>query len=159
MVTMFGVILPTGDVGSDFWLIGTLFFRDYNLSCKRWLEKRYLYGGIAFTFPTLSFLCTTHYWWYMENIKREGGSGRMNTLPLLLCQVWPQYRMIRILYLGLVKKCPQWRRERKVMLENVSGVEPFVESVPQSLWVLSLGFLTNETARRAEIGGNEQREA
>ena len=30
------------------------------------------------------------------------------------------------------------------MLENVSGVEPFVESVPQSLWVLSLGFLTNE---------------
>ena len=52
--------------------------------------------------------------------------------------------MIRILYLGLVKKSPQWRQERKVMLENVCGVEPFIESVPQSLSVLSLGFLTNE---------------
>ena len=78
----------------------------------------------------------------MENTKREGGSGRLKTLPLLLCQVWPQYRMIRILYLGLVRKSPQWRREQKVMLENVSGVEPFIESVPQCLWVLSLGSLT-----------------
>ena len=50
--------------------------------------------------------------------------------------------MIRILYLGLVKKSPQWRREQKVMLENVSGVEPFIESVPQCLLVLSLGIVT-----------------
>ena len=33
IVTMFGVILPTGDVGSDYWLAGALFFMD-DLSCR-----------------------------------------------------------------------------------------------------------------------------
>ena len=149
IVSMFGVILPTGDVGSDYWLAGPLFLKDYS-SCMTgysyldyWLEQRYKYGGITLTFPLLSFVFTTHHWWQMENPKKEGGSGRIKTLPLLLSQVWPQYRMIRILYLGLVKKSPQWRREQKVMLENVSGLEPFIESGPQCFWIAYLGFLTN----------------
>ena len=140
IITIFGVILPTGDVGSDYWLAGVLFLKDS--PCLRQLDKRYLYGGITLIFPMLSFAFTTHHWWQMENPTKKGGPGRLKTLPLLLCQVWPQYRMIRILYLGLVKKDPQWRRERNVMMENVSAVEPFIESVPQCFWILCLGYLT-----------------
>ena len=147
IITIFGVILPTGDVGSDYWVAGALFLKDYSSSYRkwrlqRWLDKRYLYGGITLAFPTLAFVFTTIHWWQMENPMKEGGSGRLKTLPLLLCQLCPQYRMIRILHLGLVKKDPQWRCEQKIMLENVSAVEPFLESVPQCFWIVSLGNLT-----------------
>ena len=32
IITIFGVILPTGDVGSDYWVAGALFLKDYS-SC------------------------------------------------------------------------------------------------------------------------------
>ena len=63
---------------------------------------------------------------------------RLLTFPILVLQIWPQYRMIRVIYFGLWRKDPKWRREQKVLVENVISVEPFVESTPQVFWLLFL---------------------
>ena len=163
IIVLFGLILPTADVGTDCLLAITIIVgkevwketraqwagahgpelirRDFNF-CGFLDENRYVFGAITLLFPTFSFLFTAYHWWNMENVSREGGSGRLNTLPLLLAQIWPQYRAIRLLYLGLVKKSSQWRREQQVLLENVSSLEPFTESVPTVYWILILCILT-----------------
>ena len=162
MTAAFGVALPTLDVGSDYALAITIFlgndvwkalFEDDNRDKDSWVpvfhcgnleENQPIYGSITLLFPTISLLFTARHWWQMEDPKREGWFGRFKTLPLLLLQVWPQYRMIRVLYLGLVVKNPKWRQEQTELLRIVSGVEPFTESVPQIFWVLFLWVQTNQ---------------
>ena len=80
--------------------------------------------------------------------------NRLITLPLVICQVWPQYRILRILYFGLIKKSNQWKKENEHLKKDVSCLgnpeivvfkwfaicyflifvllsEPFLEAVPQ----------------------------
>ena len=63
------------------------------------LRKLRIYGGVSFIFPTASFTFATYHWWQLENSKM-GGAGRLKTLPFLLMQVWPQYRVMKMVYLG-----------------------------------------------------------
>ena len=143
-ILLFGIILPTVDCWSDIWLSMIILLGEALSECFGHLfeTERQIIGGVTLAFPILSFLFMSFHWWRLENINREGGSGRLNTLVLLILQVWPQYRMIRLLYLGLWKKNSQWRREQKVILENVSGVEPFIESVPQVYWIVCVWMIT-----------------
>ena len=144
IILVFGVILPTVDIGSDVYIAIILLVGEPLLVCSFHLLKSelYTYGAITLIFPIISFLFTTNHWWRMEKKSAEGGSGRMRTLVLLGLQIWPQYRMVRLLYLGLVKKCPSWRREHQNLLHNVTSVEPFTESVPQIYWILCVWVLT-----------------
>jgi len=45
-------------------------------------------------------------------------------------------------YLGLWKKNPQWREEERELLQNVTSVEPFMESVPQIFWLIFISITT-----------------
>ena len=171
-IALFGVILPTADVGSDYWLAAELFvgrevwdeircgplnFQSYewqrwygggNMSSSepplgpKYIYNGHLYGAITLLFPSLSFLFVAYQWWRIEDPKRKGGLGRWKTLPFLLCQCWVQFRMLRLLYLGLVRKNSEWRREQRVLLENVTSIEPFIESVPQLAWTYYLSHVT-----------------
>ena len=73
------------------------------------------HGILVLVWPILSFLFVTFHWWRAED-KRAGGNGRLKTFPLLILQVWPQYRTCRLLYLGLWKKDAKWRQEKVVHL-------------------------------------------
>ena len=94
---VFGVVLPTVDVGSDLWLAIQFLA---GLACTR--EKSFLYGGVSLICPSLSFLFVTYHWWKMEKPK-----DRLKTLPFLLAQVWPQYRMVKLIHKGYNKKHPK----------------------------------------------------
>ena len=47
-----------------------------------------------------------------------------------------------MVYMGFWKGDPRWKREQKTLAENVMSVEPFVESVPQALWMSFLWLST-----------------
>ena len=49
-------------------------------------------GLLILAFPTLSFAFHSYYWWHFER-REYGGLSRRITLPLLLMQVWPQFRL------------------------------------------------------------------
>ena len=106
---IFGVLLPSVDVWSDMWFALRLLFGDWT-SCDPVEKNRYLFATMSLIFPLVSFLFICYHWWLLEDAKRVGGSGRWKTLPLLLLQVWPQYRMLRLIYLGFWTQDPRWKQ-------------------------------------------------
>ena len=99
ITAVFGIILPSADVGSDLWLaIRILTQRDWQCGLantkiksqdsamdtndKIFYENQHIYGVVTLTFPTLSFMFVSFHWWRLENIS-NGGSGRLKTLPIL----------------------------------------------------------------------------
>merc|ERR1711894_525018 len=58
---------------------------------------------------------------------------RLATILLLCLQIWPQYRAARLLWFAFIRvdidKC---LREKLVLDRDLSHVEPFIESVPQT---------------------------
>ena len=53
-------------------------------------------------------------------------------MPLVIVQVWPQFRYLRVIYLGLFKKDEKLCSKEKKLLDSEIGlVEPFVEAEPQ----------------------------
>ena len=148
----FGVMLPTVDVVTDLAFAVKLFKWKASKAvgfCYDVVEsKKYLYGAISLIFPSVNFILVTRHWSSLEDPKKlsseernsrllkRRGSGRCKTLPIHLLQLWPQYRAMRIIYLGLLKQDPNWRKEEEVLLEKVSTLEPFTESVPNCYWIL-----------------------
>ena len=119
------IILPTNDVGSDLLVVWTVHQNGEN-------EK-----AMALLAPVLlNFLFTVRPWWQMES-----KWGVILTLPLLLAQLWPQYRACVIIY--KIIKGDRSAGNEKVLLEREIGtLEPFFESVPSAF--LMCFFMTKK---------------
>ena len=52
----------------------------------------------------------------------------MSTFPLVICQFWPQYRAIRMLYLGLWKQDSSWADEHLILKRDIISLGKFLES-------------------------------
>ena len=133
---IFGVILPTIDVGSDLLFAFKLLLAEWS-ACPTMENNRFMFASVSFIFPTLSFLFATYHWWQLEK-----PNNRLKTLPFLLLQVWPQFRVMRLIYAGYIKKDSKWVEEQTETQETILCMEPFIESVPQVLW---LTYLWDET--------------
>ena len=61
---------------------------------------------------------TFFHWWNIENTLKK----RIHTLPLFILQIWPQYRVARILYFGLYrdKNGTKWKEEKLIYDKNLS---------------------------------------
>ena len=46
----------------------------------------------------------------------------LTTLPLLLFQLYPQFKMLELLYLGLWKKDSKWRSKKDELQKSVSYI-------------------------------------
>ena len=78
--------------------------------------------GIAIISPVIiSTLLTLLQWWNIE----ANTKNRLVTFPIVLCQCWPQYRSMRILYFGLWKKISQWKDELELQKKNVGSLGDF----------------------------------
>ena len=130
--TIFCIGLPSWDVYSDIFFAYKLMKVDCRYShsgkiindeteCKK-LEIVYYghtkFGILALSPVFFSFLFTLSHWWKLE----ENWKKRLMSLPFLLLQCWPQYRMARILYLGLWKKDKMWRSEKETIERNVCSL-------------------------------------
>ena len=100
LLSVFGVILPSVDQGTD-----------YNSAVNLIIDQRVRvrkYGYAMLAPILLMTFFSLRQWWRLEK-----SWNRLWTLPLVLLQVFPQYRALRILYLGLWKKA-SWRAEKDV---------------------------------------------
>ena len=78
--------------------------------------------GLAILSPVfLSTIFVLVHWWKIEsNIL-----NKLITLPLVIGQMWPQYRIIRILYFGIIKQNSRWRSENEAQKKDVSSLGMF----------------------------------
>ena len=75
--------------------------------------------GMSIISPVfLSTIFLLFHWWRTEsNIM-----NKLITFQLVICQIWYQYRIARILYFGLIKQNRRWRTENENLKKNVSSL-------------------------------------
>ena len=94
LMSFFSVLLPTGDVFSDIIFTTQLF-----------LKGHYKFG-VCSLFPlSISWVMITIQWFKIETKENR---NKLKTLPLLILQVYPQWRALRVLYYGKMKH-PRWQ--------------------------------------------------
>ena len=93
------VLLPTYDVYGDCYIVYLLMvgscFATGHQSSEEYKANHVYLGIIAITPLLVSFLFHIIHWWEMEKVE-NGGHGRLLTLPLILLQVWPQFRYLKV---------------------------------------------------------------
>jgi len=84
----------------------------------------------------LSFVLLIPHWYQTEKTPEK----RWMTLPLLLLQVWPQYRILKLLILLFKDREDQQKyHEKKAKHDkDITCIEPYVEAVPTVLILLAL---------------------
>ena len=90
-----------------------------------WVEivavPQYRYALFTFLPVFISFLFTIRHWYHTENSKRK----KLRSLPFLILQIWPQYRVGRILYY-FRKGNRKWIREKNYFETELSTLGMFV---------------------------------
>ena len=99
LMLIFSVLLPTGDVFSDIFFTLKL-FTGYGLK-----KNHPKYGALTLVPLTISWIGVTIHWFKTETREKR---NKWKTLPLLIFQVYPQWRALRVLYYG-AKKDPGWK--------------------------------------------------
>ena len=78
--------------------------------------------GLAILSPVLlSSIFVLVHWWKTESNQKN----KLITFPLVIGQMWPQYRIVRILYFGLIKQNRIWKAENEDQKKNVSSLGMF----------------------------------
>ena len=106
----------------DFWKIYRKEWKKTGRYCHGSNDGRHPTFGFAILSPVfLSTIFMLVHWWKTEsNLK-----NKLVTLPLVICQMWPQYRIIRILYFGLIEQTSIWKTENEEQKKNVSSLGMF----------------------------------
>ena len=112
--------LPTADVFSDMYVIITLY------------QSSHPGYATALLTPLLSNVISTAISWSKLDSTRE----KKWTWVLLVMQVWPQYRTIKII-IKMFKGDHSYEEEKNVLQRDVSILEPFLESVP-TVWITTM---------------------
>ena len=136
MYIMFSsVFLPTFDVVCDLWLV------------IPWYLKGHYHYATLMTIPmVLNYPITIYKWCLLEKT-----SDRKWSWILVSLQLWQQWRMIKIIYL-LLKKDARAQEKKKELLKQLSGIEPFFESVPALIILSCIVFhAVNVSGVRKEI--------
>ncbi len=107
------ILLPTIDTVSDVYL------------ALKATNNGYPDYGIALLTPVIinTIFATVAFVRFEEN--------RKWTWPLVILQIWPQYRTARILHVVLAKDTVIGNQMLTDFKENVAPLEPFLEALPQ----------------------------
>ena len=82
------------------------------------------YFAMAMLFPViLSTLFMIPHWWKQEKPKKR----LLKTLPFVIFQLYPQYKMARILYLGLWKTDKQWKAKKDFLIKEMGSIGNFCQ--------------------------------
>ena len=140
---VFNIIFTTWDQYSDIKFAYILF------------AKGHSYWSLAVISPTiLNFIFTLYSWYYFEPKNQKSYSWL-----LLILQLWPQLCALRII-ISVLKNNSEWRKEKALMDRSIGLLEPFLESIPQTIILTTLFYLTNcqktscKESNRLIIGNN-----
>ena len=84
------------------------------------------YFAMSMLFPViLSTLFVIPHWW-----KQEKPEGRLlKTLPFVIFQLYPQYKMVELLYLGLWKTDKQWKAKKDFLMKEMGSLGNFCQDL------------------------------
>ena len=105
-LTFFGVFLPTWDVYSDI-----------AFSIKLIVNEHKIWGMGTLCPVIIKTILLLPHWWRMEN----DYDNRFSTFLLLIFQVWPQVRAVRLIYTGW-KMHKNWPKEKSLYDNRVYGI-------------------------------------
>ena len=107
----------------DFWKTYGPEFKsnDYCNTSKDYSGRHPKFGFAILSPVFLSTIFVLVHWWKTES----NLLNKLLTLPLVIGQMWPQYRIIRILYFGLIKQNRKWKVENEDQKKNVSSLGMF----------------------------------
>ena len=111
LMLSFSVLLPTGDVFSDIIFTTGLF-----------LKGHYKFGACSIVPLSISWMMIAVQWFKTESKEKR---HKLKTLPLLLLQVYPQWRALRVLYYGKIKRDPRWRKMKEEFEIGISHLGKF----------------------------------
>ena len=129
---MFSIIVPTVDNYSDLCLSFLFLTGTYTPAAETFWnttsqkhEKlkaipQYKYSLVTFLPVLVSFLFTMRHWWVKENTSQK----RWRSLPLLMLQVWPQSRVVKLLNFYR-KGNPKWIKEKEYFESELSTIGKF----------------------------------
>ena len=81
------------------------------------------YGHPNFALAILAPILLSTIFMIPQWLRQEKSKKRiLKTLPLLLFQVYPQFKMLEILYLGLWKKDSKWRLKKEEHQKSVAYI-------------------------------------
>ena len=124
-LTFFNIILSTWDQYSDIRFAFILF------------NKGHTYWALAVISPTIVNAVFTFYSWY----HLESRSQKWYSWFFLILQLWPQLYALRIVK-DIVKNNSKWRRDKALMERSICLLEPFLESIPQTIILTNLLYIT-----------------
>ena len=120
----FGICLPTFDTYTDVGLSYSFFTGTYcmwDYGKDEWVcsenEKYPIYGWMLLVPIFLVTFFTSFHWWKRENTTRK----RILTFPLLIGQLWPQWQVMKILWM-MKKKNGHWKAEREKLQKEVGSL-------------------------------------
>ena len=119
-----GVLLPTSDVYSDIFLSIKLFGGNYHrydqngTMCEEMVPPHPAFGAFVSASLLLSWLFVTILWLKTEH----GFMQKLKTLPLLMCQMYPQWRALRVLYYAKLKRDNRWQRMKEEWETGISHI-------------------------------------
>ena len=111
LMVLFCVLLPTADVLSDMYFTLQLFI-GYGLN-----KNHPKYGSLTLVPLLMSTIGMTIQWFKIETKEKR---NKLKTLPLLIFQIYPQWRALRVLYYAKIKKDPRWRAMREEFDDGIS---------------------------------------
>ena len=100
LMIIFSVLLPTADVFSDILFTLTLFTGHG----RKKTHPRY--GAVTLIPQIMSLLGQSIYWFKTETKEKR---NKIKTFSLLLLQVYPQWRALKIIYHTKILKDKKWR--------------------------------------------------
>ena len=59
-------------------------------------------------------------WWNEE--KYSSRKKKLWTFLLVIFQIWPQYKMLNVLYVGLWKNDPKWKEQKEKLQKNICSL-------------------------------------
>ena len=83
------------------------------------------FGMLVFSPVVVNIMFSLYHWWQIEK--------NWLTLPLVLLQLWPQYRVAKILYLGLWKRDHRWKEKHEAFERNVSSLGELIENTSPTI--------------------------
>ena len=77
--------------------------------------------GFAMLGPVLLVtLFMLRQWWDEE--KYATVKSKLFTFMLVIFQIWPQYKMLKVLYIGFWKNDPKWKEEKEKLQKDISSL-------------------------------------
>ena len=111
----FGVVVPSADVYTDIALSVKLLTNDD--TWKGEIQK--IFGWIIWIPIIINLLFTIPHFLRVEKTWKQ----RLLTFPLLICQCWPQYRSLRVIWFAYVpKNFAKCLAEKLDLEQNVSNL-------------------------------------